>query len=172
MSDRVVDEIQTENHFTRTEVEKLIHYVKEDMPSADLSQMPYKYADSVLIACCMRNASFITKEPFTHESLLIDKKEYKLSEREKQLAHREYQNDKRNFPYAARQSYINSPHLLNSKYPVSLGLVGRSSFPNLSSHLSQPNYSMNNYVDKSSNVYNRIVAENDNGMGINFINLI
>jgi hypothetical protein len=25
--DRVIDEIQAENHFTRTEVEKLIHYV-------------------------------------------------------------------------------------------------------------------------------------------------
>ena len=47
MSDRVIDEIQTENHFTRTEVEKLIHYVKEDMPAADLSQMPHKYSDQV-----------------------------------------------------------------------------------------------------------------------------
>ncbi len=27
MSDRVIDEIQGENHFTRTEVEKLIHFV-------------------------------------------------------------------------------------------------------------------------------------------------
>ena len=26
-SDRVVDQIQAENHFTRTEVEKLIHFV-------------------------------------------------------------------------------------------------------------------------------------------------
>lgn len=27
IKDRVVDEIQAENHFTRTEVEKLIHFV-------------------------------------------------------------------------------------------------------------------------------------------------
>jgi hypothetical protein len=129
MSDRVIDEIQAENHFTRTEVEKLIHYVKEDMPSADLTQIAQKLPDHVLIRSCMKNAKFITKEPFTHESLLIDKKEYKLSEREKQLAIREYQHDKRYFPYNSNSrsnqnqnqnqnvSSANYAQILNLKYP-------------------------------------------------------
>lgn len=94
----MIDEIQSENHFTRTEVEKLIHFVKEDVPSADLSQMPLKFDDQVLVQACMQHASVITREPFTHESLLIDKKEYQLSAREKEIAFREYQHDKRYFP--------------------------------------------------------------------------
>ena len=35
VSDRVVDEIQSENHFTRTEVEKLIHYVIDNNYAAN-----------------------------------------------------------------------------------------------------------------------------------------
>ncbi len=46
----------------------------------------------------MKHSSTITKEPFTHESLLIDKKEYQLSEREKNLAFRDYHHDKKYFP--------------------------------------------------------------------------
>nr|QNH68104.1 RAD54L2 [Brachionus koreanus] len=104
MSDRVVDEIQSENHFTRTEVEKLIHFVKEDTPVADLSLLAYKYDDPVLINACFKHSNVITKEPYTHESLLIDKKEYQLSEREKAMAFKDYQHDKRFFPYARSNS--------------------------------------------------------------------
>ncbi len=77
------------------------------MPSADLSNMPNKFNDIALINSCMKNSHVITREPFTHESLLIDKKEYQLSEREKALAFREYQHDKKYFPYT-RNSNITS----------------------------------------------------------------
>ncbi len=60
--------------------------------------MPEKFDDQVLIAACMKHSSTITKEPFTHESLLCDKKEYQLSEREKNLAFRDYHHDKKYFP--------------------------------------------------------------------------
>lgn len=105
MSDRVVDEIQAENHFTRTEVEKLIHFVKEDVPSADLRDMPEKFDDQVLISSCMKNSHVITKEPFTHESLLLDKKEYQLSEREKNMAFRDYHHEKKYFPTSRPSTY-------------------------------------------------------------------
>lgn len=105
MSDRVIDEIQTENHFTRTEVLKLVHYVKEDVEPADLTHMESRFDDGVLVTSCLRHKDVITKEPFTHESLLIDKKEYQLSEREKETAFREYQQDKRYFPCARSNSY-------------------------------------------------------------------
>jgi hypothetical protein len=111
--DRIVDEIQAENHFTRTQVEKLIHYVKEEAELADLSQVPFKFDDSLLINVCKNHANVITKEPFTHESLLIDKKEYQLSEREKMQAFREYQNDKKYFPYNRPNSY----NLYNQQFP-------------------------------------------------------
>jgi len=104
MSDRVIDEIQAENHFTRTEVEKLLHFVQEDVEPADLSELASKFNDSVLINSCLRHSHVITKEPFTHESLLIDKKEYQLSEREKAIAFREYQHDKKYFPYTRSSS--------------------------------------------------------------------
>jgi RAD54-like protein 2 len=173
MSDRVIDEIQTENHFTRTEVEKLIHFVKEDMPSADLSQMPNKYEDSVLVKSCMRNANYITKEPFTHESLLIDKKEYKLSEREKQLALSNYQHDKRYFPNA-RQSYASNPnlnsysHLLNQKYPVNLSRspLNYNPLPNgYYTSMGNGNGAGHNTINCNGYgkniLYNRILSENN-----------
>lgn len=124
MSDRVIDEIQAANHFTRTEVEKLIHYVKEDVPSADLSKMPERFDDQVLIRSCMKHSNVITKEPFTHESLLIDKKEYQLSEREKSLAFRDYHHDKKYFPTSRPSTYsqfynrtsLSNPSLLNSQF--------------------------------------------------------
>ncbi|CAF0904925.1 unnamed protein product [Brachionus calyciflorus] len=119
MSDRVVDEIQSENHFTRTEVEKLIHYVKEDVPAADLNLLPYKHEDLVLINSCLKHRDLITREPYTHESLLLEKKEYQLSDREKAMAFREYQHDKRYFPYARSNSLMyssryNLPHSASS----------------------------------------------------------
>ena len=101
----MVDEIQAENHFTRTQVEKLIHYVKEDTPVADLSAIHLKYDDPILVNACLTHAHIITTEPFTHESLLIDKKEYALSEREKVQAMREYNNDKKYFPYNRPNNY-------------------------------------------------------------------
>ena len=118
-SDRVVDEIQSENHFTKTEVEKLMHYVKEDVPPADYSQISSKFEDQGLVTSCLRHADLITKEPYTHESLLIDKKEYQLSEREKASALRDYQNDKKNFPYVRPNSFYAaaaaaSPNNLNA----------------------------------------------------------
>jgi RAD54-like protein 2 len=95
VSDRVVDEIQSENHFTRTEVEKLIHYVKEDAEPADLSNIYSKCNDQVLINTCLKYNNLITKEPFKHESLLLDKKEYQLSNREKRDAFKHYEYEKR-----------------------------------------------------------------------------
>ncbi len=109
----MIDEIQAENHFTRTQVEKLIHFVKEDTPPADLTDIEEKYDDKVLIKACVKHANVITKEPFTHESLLIDKKEYQLSEREKQQAFRDYNNDKKYFPYNRPSSYS----LYYSRFP-------------------------------------------------------
>lgn len=60
--------------------------------------MPSKFEDRVLVQACIQHAHVITREPFTHESLLIDKKEYQLSAREKEIAFREYHHDKRYFP--------------------------------------------------------------------------
>ncbi len=105
MSDRVVDEIQTENNLTRFEIEKLIHYVKEDVPCADLSNINSKFNDHVLINSCWQHQSLTTKEPFRHESLFFDKKEYKLTSREKRAAFQDYEYEKTCTANFGRQSY-------------------------------------------------------------------
>jgi RAD54-like protein 2 len=105
MSDRVVDEIQSENHLTRFEIEKLIHYVREDAPCPDLSNMVVSFSDKVLINSCLKHPALITKEPFKHESLLLDKKEYKLTNREKRAAIQEYEYEKNCAATFGRQSY-------------------------------------------------------------------
>ena len=106
----------------------------------------------------MRNTAFITKEPFTHESLLLDKKEYQLSDREKALAFKEYQHDKKYFPYT-RPSYNSllyskfpsNPHqLMQNQHQYSNYLHGSASSFNLGS---SPN---------SSSLYGRLLNENSN----------
>ena len=120
--------------------------------------MPYKYEDRVLISSCMRNTAFITKEPFTHESLLLDKKEYQLSDREKALAFKEYQHDKKYFPYT-RPSYnsllypkfpSNPQQLIQNQHQYSNYLHGSASSFNLGSSPS------------SSSLYGRLLNESSN----------
>ena len=122
-----------------------------------------------MVRGCLRNANFITKEPFTHESLLIDKKEYKLSEREKQLAHKEYQHDKKYFPYSrpATSLYagasvgVNYSHLLNQKYPVNLGSKSMYNMqPGLQTQTSYSSYGSDAYSpNPSANIYSKILNE-------------
>ena len=127
------------------------------MPSADLSNMPNKFNDMALINSCMKNSHVITKEPFTHESLLIDKKEYQLSEREKALAFREYQHDKKYFPYT-RNSNITSTaaSLFYQRY----GNIAQS---NSSISSSNNNNNMNN------NSYSNYNTLSVNSIGVNNI---
>jgi hypothetical protein len=126
------------------------------VPSADLSNMPNKFNDIALINSCMKNSHVITKEPFTHESLLIDKKEYQLSEREKALAFREYQHDKKYFPYT-RNSNITSTaaSLFYQRY----GNIAQS-------NSSSNNNNNNNMNNNSYSNYNTLSV---NSIGVNNI---
>ena len=92
--------------------------------------MPEKFDDQVLIAACMKHSSTITKEPFTHESLLIDKKEYQLSDREKNLAFRDYHHDKKYFP-TSRSSSLSQFYQRTSLSlpPVPVNNGGYSAYP-------------------------------------------
>ena len=93
--------------------------------------MPSKYGDSVLVSSCMRHSNVITKEPFTHESLLIDKKEYQLSELEKEMALKEYQYDKRYFPYTKQGSLLYYQRLSFAENPVLSQFHGSASSQSL-----------------------------------------
>ncbi|KAG8436161.1 hypothetical protein GDO86_007313 [Hymenochirus boettgeri] len=105
MSDRVVDDLNPEMNFTRREVENLLHFVEEESDPPRQLLDPSKFHEVVLQKACLMYAHLITKEPFQHESLLLDRKEQKLTLAEKKAAKRGYEEEKRaSVPYT-RPSY-------------------------------------------------------------------
>lgn len=127
MSHRVVDELNPETNFTWKEINSLISNLDE------INEPPVKifveeeiseYQDDVIRYLCKSFSHCMTKEPFEHESLLLDRKETKLSQKEKQFAEQSYlilkqQKTNISFPsYSnARGSYGQSFSLLRPTYP-------------------------------------------------------
>lgn len=105
MSDRVVDELNPQNHFSRRHVDNLLHYEDTDFPEIDCSDCAEKFTDPVMVNMLKKNGHWITKLPFSHESLLIDKKELRLSKKEKRIAKQNYVNQKRQNISYSRPSY-------------------------------------------------------------------
>ncbi|KAM6924905.1 helicase ARIP4-like [Xenentodon cancila] len=105
MSDRVVDDLNPILTFTRREVESLLHFVEEEPNPFDVQLQPEDDMESVLQKALHLYSHLITKQPFPHESLLIDRRELKLSSAEKKAARKGYEEEKRaSVPYT-RPSY-------------------------------------------------------------------
>ncbi|XP_029291477.1 helicase ARIP4-like isoform X2 [Cottoperca gobio] len=105
MSDRVVDDLNPVLTFTRREVESLLHFVEEEPDPSQVQLQPQDSMESVLRKALRLYPQQITKQPFPHESLLIDRRELKLSKAEKQAAKKGYEEEKRaSVPYT-RPSY-------------------------------------------------------------------
>jgi hypothetical protein len=101
--------------------------MEEEPAAVDLlAQVEETTDDPILKSTCEQYAQSITKVPFTHESLLSDRKEYQLTSAEKRRAEKEYHEEKRmnTFSYRSRmntsRSYV--VHTLSS-----LGFDMRSS---------------------------------------------
>ncbi|XP_077384956.1 helicase ARIP4 isoform X2 [Festucalex cinctus] len=104
MSDRVVDDLNPALNFTRKEVESLLHFVEEE-PEANKINMRALEDEPVIYQACQLYPHLITKQPFQHESLLMDRKESKLTKAEKRAAKKSYEDEKRaSVPYS-RPSY-------------------------------------------------------------------
>ncbi|KAK3540509.1 hypothetical protein QTP70_032473 [Hemibagrus guttatus] len=104
MSDRVIDDLNPVLTFSRREVESLLHFVEEE-PEPLHSVHPQEDMDIVLRKTCMKYPHLITKQPFHHESLLMDRQDLKLTKEEKETAKKSYENEKRaSVPYT-RPSY-------------------------------------------------------------------
>lgn len=104
MSDRVVDDLNPVLNFTRKEVESLLHFVEEE-PETEKISYEVKDMESVMLQACHLHPHLITKAPFQHESLLVDRKESKLTKAEKRAAKKSYEDEKRaSVPYS-RPSY-------------------------------------------------------------------
>ncbi|MCI4389933.1 hypothetical protein PGIGA_G00116750 [Pangasianodon gigas] len=105
MSDRVVDDLNPVLTFTRKEVESLLHYVEEEPDPSQSVLLPNDDTESVIKHACLRYPHLITKPPFQHESLLMDRKDLKLTKAEKKAAKKSYEDEKRaSVPYQ-RPSY-------------------------------------------------------------------
>uniref|UniRef100_A0A183AI25 ARIP4 Helicase n=1 Tax=Echinostoma caproni TaxID=27848 RepID=A0A183AI25_9TREM len=99
MSDRVVDELNPSQQFTRSQVELLMSFEDKDLESISDNDLE-KCADlikpdPVLATVLEKHKGWITKTPFTHESLLIDRKDYRLTRVEKRMAKQRYEQEKR-----------------------------------------------------------------------------
>ncbi|VDQ05223.1 unnamed protein product [Trichobilharzia regenti] len=99
VSDRVVDELNPSQQFTRSQVELLMSFEDKDMETIteeDLKQCEdIIQPDPILTDVLKKHAKWITKRPFTHESLLIDRKDYRLTRVEKRMARQRYEQEKR-----------------------------------------------------------------------------
>uniref|UniRef100_A0A8C6LPC2 RAD54 like 2 n=1 Tax=Nothobranchius furzeri TaxID=105023 RepID=A0A8C6LPC2_NOTFU len=105
MSDRVVDDLNPVLTFTRREVECLLHFVEEEPDPSQVLLQPEGVEESVLQKALHLYSHLVTKQPFPHESLLLDRREPKLSSAEKKAAKRAYEEEKRaSVPYT-RPSY-------------------------------------------------------------------
>ncbi|XP_070695333.1 helicase ARIP4-like isoform X2 [Pempheris klunzingeri] len=105
MSNRVVDDLNPVLTFTRREVESLLHFVEEEPDPSHVQLNPQDSMEGVLSQVLHLYPHLITKQPFPHESLLIDCREMKLSNTEKKAAKKGYEDEKRaSVPYT-RPSY-------------------------------------------------------------------
>lgn len=94
MSDRIVDECNPDAHLSMKEVTSLCYDDGEESEVKDFSEDKEKYIDVVMKSLLEKYSKQLTKAPFAHESLLIDRKEKKLSSAEKRQAQRGYELEK------------------------------------------------------------------------------
>ncbi|XP_030023401.2 uncharacterized protein LOC115442500 [Manduca sexta] len=96
MADRVVDECNPDAVLSMKEITNLCFDNDEKESEAkDLSEHKDKYIDVVMQGIISGHGKLLSKEPFQHESLLVDRKEKKLSSAEKRLAQRGYELEKK-----------------------------------------------------------------------------
>jgi hypothetical protein len=92
MSDRVVDELNPERHFSSNDIIALLAPMGDELPVKDLSHHAKEYFyDPVLMNLIKNYSSLVTKLPFKHESLLLDRQDDKLTELEKYIAMKGFQ---------------------------------------------------------------------------------
>lgn len=115
MSDRVVDECNPDAHLTIKDVSTLCWDNKYDEgEEKDWSHVRDNYIDVVLQKVLEKHGRRLNREPFQHESLLVDRKEKQLSQQEKRLAKKSYEREK----LASRQPAYNAGGMARGHRPV------------------------------------------------------
>ncbi|KAK9747318.1 SNF2-related domain [Popillia japonica] len=114
MSDRVVDECNPDAHLTMKDVSTLCWDDAEEAEVRDWSHCKDNYIDVVLQKVLVQYGTRLNKEPFQHESLLVDRKDKQLSQQEKRLAKKGYEREKQ----AARQPAYSVGSMARGHRPV------------------------------------------------------
>lgn len=94
MADRVIDECNPDARLSMKEVTNLCYDDEEETENKDLTGVSDQYDDVVIKSVIDGFATRLCREPFQHESQLVDRKEKKLSSAEKRLAKRGYEMEK------------------------------------------------------------------------------
>merc|ERR1719300_1140209 len=105
MADRIVDELNPDAHLSSREVHSLLCDESEDPESEDMTDKVEMYEDQVIKNVVKRFGHQLTKPPFSHESLLVDRKDNKLSKAEKRLAEKAYKMERTSKITYSRPSY-------------------------------------------------------------------
>jgi RAD54-like protein 2 len=105
MADRIVDELNPDAHLSSKEVHSLICDEGEDPEESDMLDEVSRFEDPVMRKIVSRFGTKLTKAPFAHESLLVDRKDNKLSNAEKKLAERAYKLERTSKITYSRPSY-------------------------------------------------------------------
>ena len=105
MADRIVDELNPDAHLSSREVHSLLCDEVEDPQCRDMTDQAGNYQDEVIKNVVRRFGPNLTKPPFAHESLLVDRKDNKLSKAEKKLAEKSYKMERTSKITYSRPSY-------------------------------------------------------------------
>jgi len=106
MADRIVDELNPDAHLSSRDVHSLICDEEEDPPVFKLDNNKIDaFGDPVMQALLHRHGPLFTKAPFMHESLLLDRKDSRLSSAEKKIAERSYKMERTSKITYSRPSY-------------------------------------------------------------------
>ena len=105
MSDRIVDELNPDAHLSSKEVHSLLCDEAEDPEPVDMNPHLPAFPEPVLQTVVANLGHLLTKVPFAHESLLVDRKDNKLTKAEKKLAERTYKLEKTSKITYSRPSY-------------------------------------------------------------------
>lgn len=114
MSDRVVDECNPDAHLTMKDVSTLCWDDEKEEEEKDWSFTKDTYTDPVLKNVMEVHGKCFNKQPFQHESLLVDRKDKQLSQQEKRLAKKGYEREKQ----ASRQPTYSASSAARGHRPV------------------------------------------------------
>lgn len=86
------------------EVSNLLAIDEEDPPEKAMGDLAVEYEDQVLRYVCLQLGQCLARQPFEHESQLMDRKELKLTKTEKRMAKQSYEMDKKASVHCGRNA--------------------------------------------------------------------